>query len=582
MSTPQSTPSALSAQQQTESTALVDQWLELLARIPFVNVRAGQREWIIRHALAQPNAEAARAFVNDAMWALRFGDPLTPASDLEERPPPKGLGEFDRELLTEELDAQIARLAAREISIHPDVRGVILRAAVTEPDLDAARMLVALRLAAEEERQQGQLWDQIDHYVGELAGLNFHVPEDAQFAIMRRALSLPDLSKSEKYLHLVFKRLHDRATTPVRIFPAELELHLRRGLGTVRPYAHGLDDEEFESWELRMDLRKSILESRYAKQGATEQDVQAHEAKLLDEARATLGYLTDAYASEVTAMLQQVEDLQVHGDEVVAKRARDMLPGPAKKLRKRWQFLLEGKTDDHTKMVNTRIAIVQQIEWLLEEIGVLLPHVLGETDKALLAIKADELRKSYEQAYGTLSGKQREECSRLLDDATALLQPDVTGVPGKTLALLAQIAGFTSRVLVKTVVTTTLPDGVFDTNSSTTGDALRAWVGAKMATQRDLNTVQSALNGAVNDLMSPNRGKYAGHLTDGKTPVLHCSAGKKATGVSCTIFFVRLGAGLIRIVAVGEHRTSTTYTIFWSDPGYTSLDVINIDKPPNN
>jgi hypothetical protein len=350
MTTPYASTSNLSTQQQTEVNEQVSLWLELLARFPFVTVHPEQRDWIIRHALAQPSVVAAHAFVNDAMWRLRFGDALTPVPESAEEEP-TGLDEVDRETLGEEAEQEFARLEARGVIIHPSDRKKFLDEAAAEPDLDAARLLLTMRLATEEERQEGELWNLIDHYVDELAELNFFVPKDAQFAILRRALSLPDLDKSEGYLHAVFKRLRERAMTK----QAELELHLRRGLALRRATSAGMGDEEFDNWELQKDLEASIKQMRYRSSGASDTDIDAHMLQEIEDSRATLTYLVEAYQAEVTAMFDLVEMLLNHSDYIVAKRAAYALPDAVKALRKRWEFITGGVEGDQLMMINKRI-----------------------------------------------------------------------------------------------------------------------------------------------------------------------------------------------------------------------------------
>ncbi len=104
---------------------------------------------------------------------------------------------------------------------------------------------------------------------------------------------------------------------------------------------------------------------------------------------------------------------------------------------------------------------------------------------------------------------------------------------------------------------------------------MTAWVTAKANAFKNATATLSNISQAISDVMSPARGKHGGHLKDG-AQVLHASAGNKQQGSSCSIFFVRLGNGIVRIVAAGEHHGSGTYLLYWSDPDFTSKKTVTL------
>ena len=53
-----------------------------------------------------------------------------------------------------------------------------------------------------------------------------------------------------------------------------------------------------------------------------------------------------------------------------------------------------------------------------------------------------------------------------------------------------------------------------------------------------------------------------GKATTGHAGVLHASAGKKDAKGGCTLFFTRDEDGNTDIVGVGQHKTSSSYTIY--------------------
>jgi hypothetical protein len=78
--------------------------------------------------------------------------------------------------------------------------------------------------------------------------------------------------------------------------------------------------------------------------------------------------------------------------------------------------------------------------------------------------------------------------------------------------------------------------------------------------------LQSSLNDIEND-----RGKATGDYKYNGTVLLHASSGVAGKSDGCTLFWVVRPGNVAKLVAVGEHETSTSYTILWrvGDWGFT-------------
>jgi hypothetical protein len=580
MTTPAHT--TLSTKDQAEITAMVDRWLELLAKIPFVHTTAEHRRWITQHALAQPNFNAACNFVNDAMWALRFGEPLNPTPP---KPPakPERLDDVDRERIAQELDAQVQRLQARHVVFEPADRKALVLEAAEEPDLDAARLLVAIRLAAVEERQQGALWDLVEHWVGELAGVGFVVPIDAQDEIVRRALSFPTLTLSDAYLHALFQRLYAMVTTPVKVFSAEVELHLRRRLMPLRARSFGASNEEVDQEVDRLAMVAAIKGSRYRSFSATEEEMKAYE-KLKDApieaVRQELNSLVAAYRDEVENMIQRMTDAFESNDTKIQSRARTSLPEALRTLRGHWEWLLEGLSQasvdmDSLRLMQARLAAVQKIENLITQAAAALPYVLGEADRRELQQEATALTLDCKNRFGSLSETQRKEAGLLASKAAELVAMGHDAGVTNVQSHLAAIREFRKRALKEVVeAPVVLGDGFFDITVKPDITKLQDWVTAKVNADKNNKATPTNISQAVNDVAAL-RSKAAGHLKN-STQVFHVSAGKKELRTSCSIFYVKVSDHVIRIVAVGCHQGDKTYTISWSDPDYTSEKKVTL------
>ncbi|HEX4815108.1 MAG TPA: hypothetical protein VFV66_20390 [Nonomuraea sp.] len=518
-------------------TELVDRWLGLLASSGAQPVY-GNRQWIIDRALRKKSFAEACAFVNDAMWALRFGDPLPSDAQLQppavpepDKPKKEGLERAERERLRTELAAEVERLAARGVMVHSDDRAALLEQALQEDDLQAARRLVAIWLAAEEERQQGQLWDVIDYHVELLAAVGFNVPVDAQKAILRRALTFPDLGASARYLYALFDRLYERATARSGLFTAEAEIEARRGLLLRRLMSSGASEEELEPW---VDLA-AVLAS---------------------------------YKPEVDNLLHRMQKLQRDSDEHVLRRAGYWLPKREKKLAAMWEQLDNGRAQaEHAGDTGWRIRAISQLEDRIKECSLVCSEVAGDGDRSVLTSMIAPFKTAMAIALEGrwLSVEQQETATRLLQRAAQAATLTLTGI----LELIEKMQTFQQEHLTpRPAVSEQLPAGCFDMSKKDWNDALVAWVANTIKGDVRDSSITQACNAVA------GKGKAAGKLRDG-TPVWHASAGRQKK--TCTVFWVKLDSLKVRIVGIGKHRNSSTYDMLWSDPAFTADKAVNLD-----
>lgn len=571
MTTPQP---GLASEDRIEITALVDRWLELLAAVPFVQARP-YRQWILDRALRQGNAESARVFVNDAMWALRLGDPLEAAPPTPSAAPASpGLDDADRDVLARELDERLHWLVTQGAPPSDTERRTLVDEAAGEPTLEAARLLIETRVAEMEEHQVSELWDLADHWVAELAAVNFNIPPDAKAALVRRFLSLYDLREARARLSDVFERLHERATTPVPIFSIEVEMHLRRGLAARRAATYGATDEEIDEEKAQAELRQAISRSRYRAHGATDQDEKRHQDEQLQPLRAQLEDLLTAYEAEVTRTLEWMKDLLNSSDEAERQRAQSVVPNLRHTLEGRWQWLRQGLADPDLSRRDLQIRIrhVEDLENLIQNFTLSLPYLTGQTDLEALARRLTVFQPAFADRYKSMPGEHQVTGKKLIDEAKTLLD----GNPGitATLDLINRIAAFGAAAFADAkpaaAARAVLPDGYFDSGSTQLPADLAAWVAAK-AHSKNSAVSKTNIGQVVTDVVA-GRGKDSGTLPGG-AQVLHASAGKQGTSECCTVFFARLDGGLIRIVGVGQHHDSGGYAMLWSDPDFTTKKI---------
>jgi hypothetical protein len=568
-----------------EVSELVNRWLAILAQLPFFYLRSdaiqAHREWVISHALEQPDLDSAKAFVNQVMWSLRFGEPLLPVP----MPPPpddiEPLDEADRAALASWLDDRLTALDKRGIVIQAADKQAMLKKAAAEGDVEYAKLLLDSWLLAEQERQQGELWDLVAHWVGELATLGVHVSKATQISIMRRALSAPDLDVSHAYLTALFERMYARASRPrLGWFGVEHELALRSGILALRQHASGADDEM--AWEdMRQEMTEDILRLRYRASGATDEETIPYDELMeIKEQRQWLEDLLVGYQAEVNSFFSQVEGLAAYKG-ITGDRAKWLQARTAKKLRGLWEWLQSGKTSEDVKEIGIRIARVAQVEAILKDGYLSLSWVKGDGDLQELGRSFDRLKAAFQGTFGQLDDKQARECKDLIAEGLQVLDKGL----GQDVSLddIRDLIGRLDsryRMLVAApspTVATAIPPGSADPTSLASLTALKTWVGTTSTGNHSLANISQA----TNDLTMRNRWTYAGYLKDGKTRVYHCSAGKPSVS-SCTLFFIELPTGIIQIVAIGEHADSTSYRLSWSNPDYTTAKSVSAKKWPND
>jgi hypothetical protein len=567
-----------------EISELVDKWLTMLAQLPFFYLRSDaiqeHRQWVISHALEQPDLDSAEAFVNQVMWSLRFGEPLLPVPGPTPPDYVEPLDEVDLAELATWLDGQLKTLDQRGVVIGTQDKAAMLKKAAGEGNVAYAKLLLDTWLLAEQERQQGELWDLVAHWVGELATVGLNVSKAAQVAIMRRALSAPDLGVSHTFLMSLFQRMYDKASRPrLGWLAAEHELALRSGILALRRYSSGADEEL--AWEdMRQQMMEGILRQRYRAHGATgEETIPYDELMDIKAQREWLGDLLAGYQAEVDDFFAQVEELAAYKD-IIGDRAKDLQQRMVKKLHGLWEWLESGKTSTDVKELGTRIAQFARVEATLKDGYTCLSWVKGESDMLELGRSCDQLKAAFEAAFKDLTDQQALGCKNLIAEAVSMLGKKVgLEVSLKDVRDLIDRLNSNYLALVTPSVpieVTAIPPGSVDPRSLDSLTALKTWVGDTSS----LNHTLTNISQAINDLPGRGRWTHSGYLRDGKTEVYHCSAGKAGVS-SCTLFFIELPTGVLRIVAIGEHLDSTSYRIGWSNPDYTSAKSVQAKNWPN-
>lgn len=90
---------------------------------------------------------------------------------------------------------------------------------------------------------------------------------------------------------------------------------------------------------------------------------------------------------------------------------------------------------------------------------------------------------------------------------------------------------------------------------------IQAWILGKMNLKND-KAYLTSVSQVTNDFMSAKAKETK--LKFEKKEVWHTSAGKEGKPGSCTLFFTNPEKSVGKIVGIGEHATSTTYSITWS------------------
>ena len=89
---------------------------------------------------------------------------------------------------------------------------------------------------------------------------------------------------------------------------------------------------------------------------------------------------------------------------------------------------------------------------------------------------------------------------------------------------------------------------------------MKTWVLDKIGANE--RTLGSVVGQVLNDFTSA-KGKATPFKVGGKD-VWHASAGKSGTDKTCTLFFTNPEREIGKIVAVGQHKSSSSYEIIWT------------------